>query len=59
MKVNVGKSEIIREAGVEDAYVTVTYRGFKGARPGTLEVWIVALTRTPAGWKIASISVDD
>jgi hypothetical protein len=59
MKVNVGKSKIYREAGLEDAYVTVTYRSFKGAPPGTVDVWIVGLTRTPAGWKIASISVDD
>lgn len=59
MKVNVGKSKIYHEAGLEDAYVTVTYRGFKGARPGTVDVWIVGLTRTPSGWKIASISVDD
>jgi hypothetical protein len=59
MKVNVGKSKIYREAGVEDAYVTVTYRGFKGAPPGTVEVWIVGLSKTPSGWKITSISTDD
>jgi hypothetical protein len=68
MKVEVGKASYYQKPGLYDAYVEVRYSGFKDPEArtrgdtrfvGTIDDWMLGLKRTPAGWRIASISVSE
>lgn len=68
MKVEVGKPKYYQKKPYYDAYVDVTYKGFtdRGAevRNGTkfitiVDQWVIGLQRGGAGWRIASISINE
>ncbi len=68
MKVAIGRPRFYHRSGVYDAYVDVAYSGFadpsahrrNGTRfVGIPDVWSVGLSRTAAGWRIASIGLGD
>jgi len=68
MTVAIGKPFTYHGPGAFDAYVIVTYRGFKDSgaytKGGThfisiIDRWSIGLNKSGAGWRIASIGIAD